>query len=142
MRSLMQIFTDGSKTEKGVGADIAFFESGLHINNIQCMLNKSCTNNQAEQLAILTALKHTENIQTTHKTVTIYTDCLITLDSLRNGNILTFLIEEIRKQLNEMTTKNWKIQLRWVEADAGVIGNELADKLAKEAAANKNIKET
>ena len=55
-RSLMQIFTDGSITEKGVGAGIVFFESGLHINNIQCTLNKSCTNNQAEQLAILTAL--------------------------------------------------------------------------------------
>ena len=41
-----------------------------------------------------------------------------------------------------MTTKNWKIQLRWVKAHAGVIGNELPDKLAKEAAANKNIKET
>jgi len=41
-----------------------------------------------------------------------------------------------------MTTKNWKIQLRWVKVHAGVIGNELADKLAKEAAANKNIKET
>jgi hypothetical protein len=33
-RSLIQIFTDGSKTKKGVGAGIAFFESGLHINNI------------------------------------------------------------------------------------------------------------
>jgi ribonuclease HI len=85
-RNLIQIFTDGSKTEKGVGAGITYFESGLHINNIQCRLNKSCTNNQAEQLAILTALKHTENMQTTEKTVTIYTDSLITLDSLRNGN--------------------------------------------------------
>ena len=37
-RSLIQIFTDGSKTEKGVGAGIAFFESGLHINNIQWRL--------------------------------------------------------------------------------------------------------
>jgi ribonuclease HI len=142
MRSLMQIFTDGSKTGKGVGAGIAFFGFGLRINNLQCRLNKGCTNNQAEQLAILTALKHTKNMQTTEKTVTIHTDSLITLDSLRNGNIHTFLIEEIRKQLNEMTTKNWKIILRWVKAHAGVIGKELADKLAKEAAAIKNIKET
>ena len=41
-----------------------------------------------------------------------------------------------------MTTKNWKIQLRWVEADAGVIGNELAVKLAQEAEANNNITES
>ena len=90
-RSLMQIYTDSSRTEKGLGAGIAFFESDLHINNKKCRLNKSCTNNQAEQLAILTALKHTENMQTTDKTVTIYTDSPKTLDSLRNGNIHTFL---------------------------------------------------
>ena len=41
-----------------------------------------------------------------------------------------------------MTAKNMNIQLRWVKANAGVIGKELADKLAKEAAAIKNIKET
>ena len=34
-------------------------------------------------------------MQTTDKTVTIYTDSLITLDSLRNGIIHTFLMEEI-----------------------------------------------
>jgi len=41
----------------------------------------------------MTALKHTEHMQTKQKTVTVYTDSLITLDSLRNGNIHTFLIE-------------------------------------------------
>ena len=41
-----------------------------------------------------------------------------------------------------MKTKNWKIKLRWVKAHAGVRGNELADKLAKEAVANKNTKES
>jgi len=35
-----------------------------------------------------------------------------------------------------MTTANWKIKLRWVKAHIGVRGNELADKLAKEAAVN------
>jgi len=38
-----------------------------------------------------------------------------------------------------MTTANWKIKLRWVKVHAGVRRNEIADKLAKEAAANKNI---
>ena len=110
-RRLIQIYTDGSKTEKGVGAGTAFFESGLQLNNMQCRL-KSCINNQAEQLTILTALKHTENMQTTEKTVTIYTDSLTTLESLRNSNITTFLIEEIRRQLSGVTTKTLKIELR------------------------------
>jgi len=89
-----------------------------------------------EQLAILTAFRHTENMQTTEKTVMIYTDSPITLDSLRDCNIHTFIIEEIRRQLNEMTIANWKIKLQWVKAQAGVRGTELVDELAKEAAAN------
>ena len=126
------------QNRKGVSAGIAIFESDLHINNIQRRVNKSCTNNQAQQLAILTALKHTENMQTTDKTVTIYTDSLNTRLT-ENGNIHTYLIEEIRKHLNEMTTKNWKINLRWVETHAVVRENELARKLAKQATANKTL---
>jgi len=141
-RSPIQIFADGSKTEKGVGAGIAIFESGHHIKSLQCRLNIRCTNNQAEQLAILTAIKYTENMQTTDKIATIYMDSQITLDSLGNGNIHTFIVEEIGKKLNEMMKTNWNIKLRWVKAHAGIRGNELANTLANEAATNENIKES
>jgi len=61
----LHIYTDGSKTEKGVGSGIVIFESGQHIKSIQCWLNKKFTNNQAEQLAILAALQY---IEKTHRT--------------------------------------------------------------------------
>jgi len=40
-RSPIQIFTDGSNSEKGAGAVIAIFESGHHIKNLHSRLNKS-----------------------------------------------------------------------------------------------------
>ena len=50
--STIQIFTDGSKSEQGVGADagVAIFRSGKHIKSTKYRLNKRCTNNQSKQL--------------------------------------------------------------------------------------------
>jgi ribonuclease HI len=118
--STIQIFIDGSKSDHGVCAVIATYRSD--ITSLKYRLNKRCTNNQAEQLAILKALEYTENIQTEDKTVTIFTDSQMTLDSLKNSNIHTFLIEEIRRKLTEMGKTNWKIQFCWVKADAGIQG--------------------
>jgi len=87
----------------------------------------------------LTALDCTENIQTKDKTATIYKDSRMTLDSLKNSEIHTFLIEEIRTKLTEMEKINWKIQLFCVKAHVGIQVNELADTLAKEAATNADI---
>jgi ribonuclease HI len=97
------------------------------------------TNNQAEQLTILRPLENTENIQTEVKTATIYTDSRMTLDSLKNSNIHTFFVEEIRRKLTGMRKIVWKIQFSWVKAHVGIQGNELADTLAKEAATNADI---
>jgi len=38
--STIQIFTDGSKPEQGVGAGVAIFESGNHIKSLKCRLKK------------------------------------------------------------------------------------------------------
>jgi len=108
--STVQVYTDGSKSEKGVGAGIAIYMTGELIKNLKYKLNNRCTNNQAEQLAILKALQHTVNIHAEDKTATVYTDSRMTLDSLKNTNIHTALVEEIRQQLTEMKKMQWHIQ--------------------------------
>jgi len=47
----------------------------------------------------------------------------MTLDSLKNSKIYTFLIEEIRRKLTEMGKINWKMQLCWVRGHVGFQGN-------------------
>ena len=137
----MHIYSDGSKTEKGVGSGIAFFESGRHTKSIQRRLNKGCTNkgctnkgctnNQAEQLAILAALQYIEKTQRTDKRITIYRESKITLDKLQNSNIHTNIIEEMGRKIIEMSKTSWEVTLCWVKAHAGILGIELADTLQR-----------
>ena len=139
--SSIHAFTDGSKSAKGVGAGIAIYKSGVLIKSLRYKLNNRCTNNQAEQLAILKALQHTVNIHAEVKTATVYTDSRITLDSLRNSGIHTTLVEKIRQQLVDMKKMQWHIQFSWVKAHVGILGNETADTLAKEVATSTDTPE-
>ena len=82
-----------------------------------------------------------ENIRTTDKSVTIYTDSQTTVDSLQNSNIHTYLIEKIRRKETELKQAEWKIYFCWVKAHVRILGNELADTLAKDAATNLDIAE-
>jgi len=52
-------------------------------------LDRRCSKNQAEQLAIIKSLEAIESINTTDnspRTATVFTDSRITLDSLQNAN--------------------------------------------------------
>jgi ribonuclease HI len=114
----------------------------LCTKTIQCRLSKKCTNNQAEQFAILSALEYLEKIKTKDKRATTYTDSQTTLDKLQNSNIHSHIVEEIRHKLMELKIREWNITLCWVKGHAGIRGNELADTLAKKAATNKTIPES
>jgi len=83
--SSLQIYTDGSKTEKGVGSRIAIYRSGQNIRTLLLELNKKYTNNQAEQLAILKALEAANNTHIANKTATIYSDRQTKLDMLKTA---------------------------------------------------------
>jgi hypothetical protein len=61
------------------------------------------------------------------------------IESFKNRKNRNHLIEEIRKKAIALEKENWDIEYTWIKAHAGHYGNELADKLAKEAARNSDI---
>ena len=52
----IQAYTDGSKSDSGVGAGIVIFLDNNVLTTMQYTLNERCTNTLAEQMAILKAL--------------------------------------------------------------------------------------
>jgi ribonuclease HI len=137
----LQIYTDGSKNEQGVGAGVTIFSGQKLITKLQYKLDSRCSNNQAEQLAIAKAIETLETIEIEEinpRTAIILTDSRISLDSIKNEYNHSHPTEEIRKRLTKLERSNWTITFAWVKAHAGILGNELADQLAKTAARSKS----
>jgi len=106
------------------------------IAKLQFKLDNRCSKIQAEQLAILKALEKLEvlNRQNINPLSTIiFTDSRISLDSLQNYSNHGFLVEEIRKNFASLERSGWQIMFPWVKTHIRVHGNEMTDKVAKEA---------
>jgi len=115
---------------------------GKELNaQLKFKLDNRCSNNQAEQLAIAKALEIIDAIdiaENSPHTIGIFTDSRNTIDSLKNVNNHSYLIEDIRKRISILERTNWTIEFSWVKAHIGIYGNELDDKLAKAAACNRD----
>jgi ribonuclease HI len=93
------IYTDGSKNEHDVSSGVAIFVQQKLAVQLQFRLGTRCSNNQAEQLAIIKALKAVQTTdipENSPRIIHIFTDSRITLDLLQNANNHSYLIEEIR----------------------------------------------
>ena len=88
------MYTDGSKSEHGLGSGIAIFKDSKLIDTKKYKLNWRCSNNQAEQLAILKALENLQFLETNDKIALISTESRITLESLKNRKNHTYLVEK------------------------------------------------
>jgi ribonuclease HI len=96
------VHTDGSKIGDKVGAAGIIFVNGKLIHQLKFKQHGHCSNNQAEQIAILRILEKLEELQEgqdNDKHVTIYTGSKITLDLLQNKFKRNRLIESIATKL-------------------------------------------
>jgi len=74
----------------------------------------------------------------TGRIVAIFPDSKVTIDSLKNNSMHSFLIEEIRNKVWHLSMLNWTIHFGWVKAHIGIEGKDAADKLAKGAVHDEN----
>jgi len=129
----IQIYTDGSRNEHGVGSGVAVFVGKELQTLLKFKLDNKCSNNQTEQLATAKALEEIDARdidENSPSTMGIFTDSKITIGSLKNVNNHSYLIEEIRKRISILERSNWTVEFSCVKAHVGIYGNELADKVA------------
>jgi ribonuclease HI len=130
-------YTDGSKYQGGVESGVVLYKGRDIIARKKVNLGKRCTNKQAEQVALQKALEEIDLLDSdgsNQLTAIIYTDSRVSLDLIHNPEKHSYLVEEIRKKVASLERKKWRIKLSWVKAHAGTRGNEIANRLAKEAA--------
>ena len=125
-----------------MGSGVAVFTGSVLAEQLKFKLDKRCSNYQAEQLAIVKALEVIETHQVNHnehRTAVITTDSKITLGLIRSAKNHNHLAEEIRKTAVTLNKKNREIEFKWVKVHAGIYGNEIVDRLAKEATQNYQV---
>ena len=120
----VDIFTDGSKSDAGVGFGVIFpskERSGR--------LSSSASIFTAELHAILKAIK--EVLILNERNFTIFCDSRSVLQVLENFNPMHPLVLEILEWLLIAKQRGKEVRFCWVPSHVGICGNERADLLAK-----------
>ncbi|XP_055951673.1 uncharacterized protein LOC129987758 [Argiope bruennichi] len=121
------IYTDGSKTDKGVGAAYCVFNNGVTTTTWATKLAHHNTVFQAEILALY---KAAEFLKSTSATSTIYVDNRASILAAKNPKSNN----KCARKIFAILSTNANIKISWIKAHAGYAGNEKADRLAKQAA--------
>ncbi|GBN18537.1 hypothetical protein AVEN_112500-1 [Araneus ventricosus] len=132
----LRIYTDGSKTEKRVGAAFCVLTDVNITHRWSTRLSLRNTVFQAEILSLLKAVEHAVTLPTQH--LTILVDNQASINSAANPKSHNSIARKIFKLLHSHP----HIRVSWIKAHAGYIENEEADRLAKEAAETENFPET
>jgi hypothetical protein len=84
-------------------------------------LGNGCSNNQAEQATAKgpEALEENDIEENSSRTSKIITDNKIFFGSIKNVNIHSYLIEEIRERLWKLERSNWTGMFVWVSTVQG-----------------------
>ncbi|GBN53845.1 hypothetical protein AVEN_140701-1 [Araneus ventricosus] len=126
-KDIINIFTDGSKTEHGVGAAFCVLTNDIWAYQWSAKLNDN-TVFQAELTALHEAVIYASHLPN-HNASKIHVDntaCIMASSNSKNTN-------ETARKIFKILLTNSRITVSWVKAHAGNIGNERAGQLAKDA---------
>ena len=125
IEKIYHIYTDGSKTEEGVGSSVCIFAGMDLIETLKFKLKPGNSVFQDEMLAITRAAKwlHENNC-----CGTIRTDSKSSIDALASTSTKSKFVNDCKSAI-KLAYNN--INISWIKAHAGHFGNEIADTHAK-----------
>ncbi|CAK1541875.1 unnamed protein product [Leptosia nina] len=131
------IYTDGSKTDDGVGAAVVLRRLDKELKTVKIKLATYCTVFQAEMVALHKAIQLATKVISPK--INLCSDSRSALEDIVSGRSLNPLVVQTRRTLRSLS-KCKEVRLFWIKAHVGHEGNERADQLAKEAATDRKRK--
>ena len=129
-RNVIEVFTDGSKTEEGVGA-AAWIPRFNQVNTRA--ISQKFSIFAAELIAIICALQFISYRPNIAETFVIYSDSLSALQAVLRYNSKNPHVQEIQQWLYRLHSRKKEVSFCWSPGHVGIGGNEHVDKLAKQS---------
>ena len=134
-RNSLCVYTDGSADDAGAGAAFCIPDMGkIHRRYHLPRLNIFTV----ELTAILMALTYISDLPRLPISVTVLSDSKSALAAIESDakSSREDIVIEILTLAHQLIVRGCDVQLQWVPAHIGLAGNEMADRFAKQAAAN------